>query len=379
MPFFKIDKRDKSTDARTGILSTAHGQIDTPVFMPVGTKAAVKAIKPEDLYILGSRIILGNLYHLYLQPGIEIIEEAGGLHTFMNWNKSILTDSGGFQVFSLGKIRKIKNEGVQFKSIIDGSTHFFTPGNVIKMQSRLGGDIAMVLDECIPFNQDYNYTKEAVLRTIDWAELSLKEKRSGSVRKDMKVFGIVQGGFIEVLRKFSAEAISGMDFNGTAIGGLSVGEERGRTFEILNHTLKYVDRKKPLYFMGLGDPMGILEAIDAGIDMFDCVMPTRISRNGSAFTPFGRINLKNIKYRMDFDPVDQTCDCYTCCNYSAAYLRHLVKSREISASMLLTIHNLNFMFKLVNDSRDAIIAGNFKQFKKDFLNNYINSENEKNP
>ena len=379
MPFFKIDKRDKSTDARTGILSTAHGQIDTPVFMPVGTKAAVKAIKPEDLYILGSRIILGNLYHLYLQPGIEIIEEAGGLHTFMNWNKSILTDSGGFQVFSLGKIRKIKNEGVQFKSIIDGSTHFFTPGNVIKMQSRLGSDIAMVLDECIPFNQDYNYTKEAVLRTIDWAELSLKEKRSGSVRKDMKVFGIVQGGFIEVLRKFSAEAISGMDFNGTAIGGLSVGEERGRTFEILNHTLKYVDRKKPLYFMGLGDPMGILEAIDAGIDMFDCVMPTRISRNGSAFTPFGRINLKNIKYRMDFDPVDQTCDCYTCCNYSAAYLRHLVKSREISASMLLTIHNLNFMFKLVNDSRDAIIAGNFKQFKKDFLNNYINSENEKNP
>ncbi len=379
MPFFKIDKKDKSTDARTGILSTAHGQIDTPVFMPVGTKAAVKAIKPEDLYILGSQIILGNLYHLYLQPGIEIIEEAGGLHTFMNWNKSILTDSGGFQVFSLGKIRKIKNEGVQFKSIIDGSVHLFTPGNVIKMQSRLGSDIAMVLDECIPFNQDYDYTKEAALRTINWAKLSLKEKRSGRVREDMKVFGIVQGGFIEDLRKFSAEAISGMDFNGTAIGGLSVGEERGRTFEILNHTLKYVDRKKPLYFMGLGDPLGILEAIDAGIDMFDCVMPTRISRNGSAFTPFGRINLKNTKYTMDFNPVDQTCGCYTCRNYTAAYLRHLVKSKEISASMLLTIHNLNFIFKLVNSSRDAIIAGNFRQFKKDFINNYINSENKKNP
>ncbi len=209
--------------------------------------------------------------------------------------------------------------------------------------------------------------------------MSLKEKRAGRVRQDMKVFGIVQGGFIEDLRKFSAEAISGMDFSGTAIGGLSVGEERGRTFEILNHTLKYVDRKKPLYFMGLGDPVGILEAIDAGIDMFDCVMPTRISRNGSAFTPFGRINLKNTKYTMDFDPVDQTCGCYTCRNYTAAYLRHLVKSREISASMLLTIHNLNFMFSLVNSSRNAIIAGNFKQFKKDFLNNYINSENKKNP
>lgn len=379
MPFFKVDKKDKSTDARTGVINTAHGRIDTPVFMPVGTKAAVKAIIPENLYRLGSRIILGNLYHLYLQPGIEIIEEAGGLHTFMNWNKSILTDSGGFQVFSLGKIRKIQNEGVQFRSIIDGSAHFFTPGNVMKMQSRLGSDIAMVLDECIPFNQDYKYTKEAALRTIDWAELSLREKRSGRVREDMKVFGIVQGGFIEGLRKFSAEAISGMDFDGTAIGGLSVGEERDRTFEILNHTLKYVDRKKPLYFMGLGDPVGILKAIDAGIDMFDCVMPTRISRNGSAFTPFGRINLKNKKYTRDFDPVDETCDCYTCRNYTAAYLRHLVKSREMSASMLLTIHNLNFIFKLVNSSRNAIIAGNFKQFKKDFLNIYINDENKKNP
>ena len=376
MPFFKVDKKDKSTDARTGVINTAHGRIDTPVFMPVGTKAAVKAIIPENLYRLGSRIILGNLYHLYLQPGIEIIEEAGGLHTFMNWNKSILTDSGGFQVFSLGKIRKIQNEGVQFRSIIDGSAHFFTPGNVMKMQSRLGSDIAMVLDECIPFNQDYKYTKEAALRTIDWAELSLREKRSGRVREDMKVFGIVQGGFIEGLRKFSAEAISGMDFDGTAIGGLSVGEERDRTFEILNHTLKYVDRKKPLYFMGLGDPVGILKAIDAGIDMFDCVMPTRISRNGSAFTPFGRINLKNKKYTRDFDPVDETCDCYTCRNYTAAYLRHLVKSREMSASMLLTIHNLNFIFKLVNSSRNAIIAGNFKQFKKDFLNIYINDENK---
>lgn len=372
---FKIGKTDKNTAARAGILNTTHGPVETPVFMPVGTKATVKAIRPEDLYGFGCNMILGNLYHLYLQPGIEIIEAAGGLHCFMNWKKSILTDSGGFQVFSLGKIRKIKSQGVEFRSIIDGSVHLFTPENVIKMQSSLGSDIAMVLDECIPFNQDHKYTKEAVLRTIDWAGLSLKEKRSGRVREDMKVFGIVQGGFIKELRSYCAGVISGMDFDGIAIGGLSVGEERGRTFEILDHTLNYVDRRKPLYFMGLGDPVGILEAINAGIDMFDCVMPTRISRNGSAFTPFGRINLKNKKYTRDFDPVDGTCGCYTCCNYTAAYLRHLIKSKEIFASMLLTVHNLNFIFRLVNSSRDAIRAGNFSQFKKDFLNKYTNGEN----
>ena len=219
-------------------------------------------------------------------------------------------------------------------------------------------------------NQDYDYTKKAALRTIKWAELSLKERKAGEIRADMKIFGIIQGGFIKDLRRHSAEVISGMDFDGTAIGGLSVGEERERTFEILDHTIKNVDRKKPLYFMGLGDPVGILEAIESGIDMFDCVMPTRISRNGSAFTPFGRINLKNKKYTRDFDPIDKTCDCYTCRNYSAAYLKHLIKSKEILASMLLTIHNLDHIFKLVNASRDAIIAGNFKQFKKNFLNNY---------
>jgi queuine tRNA-ribosyltransferase len=375
---FKIIKKDKNTEARTGILKTAHGPVKTPVFMPVGTKATVKAIRPEDLYGFGSNIILGNLYHLHLQPGIDIIEAAGGIHSFMNWERSVLTDSGGFQVFSLGKIRKIKEEGVQFKSIIDGSEHLFTPENVIRMQSRLGSDIAMVLDECIPFNKDYEYTKKAALRTIKWAELSLKERKAGEIRDDMKIFGIIQGGFIKDLRRHSAEVISGMDFDGTAIGGLSVGEERERTFEILDHTIKNVDRKKPLYFMGLGDPVGILEAIELGIDMFDCVMPTRISRNGSAFTPFGRINLKNKKYTRDFDPIDKTCDCYTCRNYSAAYLKHLIKSKEILASMLLTIHNLDHIFKLVNASRDAIIAGNFKQFKKNILNNYKFNKKTKN-
>ncbi len=371
---FKIKKKDKNTEARTGTLKTAHGPVKTPVFMPVGTKGTVKAIRPEDLYGFGSNIILGNLYHLYLQPGIDIIEAAGGIHSFMNWEKCILTDSGGFQVFSLGKIRKIRDEGVQFKSIIDGSVHLFTPENVIRMQSRLGSDIAMVLDECIPFNQDYDYTKEAAARTIRWAELSLMERKTGSIRKDMKIFGIIQGGFIKELRSYCAEAISGMDFDGTAIGGLSVGEERDRTFEILDHSIQNVDRRKPLYFMGLGDPVGILKAIESGVDMFDCVMPTRISRNGSAFTSSGRVNLKNKRYTRDFKPIDNKCDCYTCSNYSAAYLKHLIKSREIFASMLLTIHNLNFIFRLIDASRDAITAGNFKQFKKDFLNNYKNDK-----
>ena len=373
MSFFKIDKKDNKTDARTGILETAHGRIDTPVFMPVGTRATVKAIRPEDLYDLGSNIILGNLYHIYLKPGIEIIEAAGGLHRFMNWNRSILTDSGGFQVFSLGNIRKIKEEGVEFRSIFDGSKHLFTPGNVIRMQSQLGSDIAMVLDECIPYNKDHNYTKEAALRTINWAEISLKEKNKKDIRENMKIFGIVQGGFIKNIRKFSAEAICGMNFDGIAIGGLSVGEERGRTLEILNHTLDHIDRRRPLYFMGLGDPVGILEAISLGIDMFDCVMPTRISRNGSAFTSKGRINLKNKRYSHIFDPIEKSCGCYTCSNYSTAYIKHLIKSREILSSILLTIHNLYFIFSLIDRARDAIKADNYKEFKDKFLRNYKTS------
>jgi len=370
MSFFKIEKKDNGTDARIGTLDTAHGRIETPVFMPVGTRATVKAIRPEDLQSFGCNIILGNLYHLYLQPGIDIIRAAGGLHRFMNWNRNILTDSGGFQVFSLGDIRKIREEGVEFRSIFDGSKHLFTPENVIRMQSQIGSDIAMVLDECIPYNKDYNYTKEAALRTIDWAETSLKEKKKKSIRDNMKIFGIVQGGFIEDLREYCAETISGMDFDGIAIGGLSVGEERGRTLEILGHTLGYIDRRKPLYFMGLGDPAGILEAISLGIDMFDCVMPTRISRNGSAFTSNGRINLKNKKYSHIFEPIEKNCGCYTCSNYSAAYIKHLIKSKEILSSMLLTIHNLYFIFDLIERAKTAIKANDFKGFKDKFLKDY---------
>jgi len=375
MTFFEILGKDKSSCARAGIITTKRGTINTPVFMPVGTKATVKAVTNEQLYELGCEIILGNLYHLYLQPGIEVIEKAGGLHRFMNWKRNILTDSGGFQVFSLSKIRKIVDDGVEFKSIIDGSTHFFTPEDVVKMQCRIGSDIIMVLDECIPFNEDYGYTHRAAERTIRWAELSLKKKRSICDNEDNRIFGIVQGGFIKDLRRYCAQSISGMDFDGIAIGGLSVGEQRDKTIDILNHTMEYIDRGKPAYFMGLGDPKGIIEAISTGVDMFDCAMPTRISRNGSAFTSTGRINIKNKKYTYDLTPIDSECDCYTCRNYSKSYLRHLFRSKEILSSVLLTIHNLHFIFNLVNSARNSILSGVFDKFKKNFLSRYMeNSE-----
>ena len=370
MSFFKVLKKDSKSSARAGLLTTSRGTIQTPVFMPVGTKATVKAVTSDNLYEAGCNIVLGNLYHLYLQPGIEVLEKAGGIHKFMNWERSILTDSGGFQVFSLSGIRKITDEGVEFRSIIDGSSHFFTPENVIKMQSRIGSDIMMVLDECIPFNEDYDYTFGAAKRTIDWAKKSLEVKSKMDFNKNARIFGIVQGGFIKDLRKLCAETISGMDFDGTAIGGLSVGEKRDLTIEMLNYTVEFLNNKKPLYFMGIGDPVGIIEAIRSGIDMFDCVMPTRISRNGSAFTENGRINIKNKGYTYDFDPLDSRCHCYTCRNYSRSYLKHLFKSKEILSSILFTIHNLSFIINLVDRSRNAILEGNFESFRKNFIKGY---------
>jgi queuine tRNA-ribosyltransferase len=369
--FFKILSKDKKTAARTGLISTNHGTISTPVYMPVGTKASVKAINHHDLYGMGCDIILGNLYHLYLQPGIDVLEKAGGLHKFMNWDKNILTDSGGFQVFSLSKIRKITDEGVQFRSIIDGSNHFFSPEEVIRMQASIGSDIIMVLDECIEFTQDYKYTLKAAQRTLKWAEISLKTRNKiNSKAGKINVFGIIQGGFIKDLRRTCAESISSMDFDGIAVGGLSVGENRNVTFEILKHTADYIDRNKPFYFMGLGDPVGIINAIECGVDMFDCVMPTRISRNGSVFTSRGKINIKNKRFTYDFSPLDQLCDCYTCANFTKSYLKHLYKSKEILASMLLTTHNLKFIFNLVENARKAIESGSFLKFKEDFIKNY---------
>jgi len=372
--FFKVLKKDSKTSARVGRLSTGRNIVNTPVFMPVGTKGTVKAVTSEQLYEMGCGIILGNLYHLYLQPGIEVIEEAGGLHKFINWKKSILTDSGGFQVFSLGKIRKVVEDGVEFKSIIDGSYHFFSPAKVIEMQAKIGSDIMMVLDECIPFSSDYRYVMEAAGRTLKWAEISLKAKRAINSKKESKIFGIVQGGFSKDIRKFCAESISEMEFDGIAIGGLSVGEERSQTIDILNYTVNYVDRTKPIYFMGLGDPVGIIDAISAGIDMFDCVMPTRISRNGSVFTSEGKINIKNKRYTKDFTPLDEKCSCYTCRNYTKSYLKHLYKSKEILSSILLTIHNLYFLHNLINEARNAIIENNFSNFREEFKKSYAENQ-----
>ncbi len=370
MAFFKVLKKDSKSPARAGIITTEKGAVKTPVFMPVGTKASVKAVTNEQLYEAGCQIILGNLYHLYLQPGIEVIEKAGGLHKFMNWKRNILTDSGGFQVFSLSGIRKIVDNGVEFKSIIDGSSHLFTPENVVEMQYRIGSNIIMVLDECIPFNNDYEYTMNAAKRTLKWAEISLMEKKKIDHAGRSRIFGIVQGGFIKDIRKFCARSISEMDFDGIAIGGLSVGEKRNQTIDILKYTTGFLDNKKPLYFMGMGDPIGIIEAISSGVDMFDCVMPTRISRNGSVFTSEGRINIKNKKYTYDLNPLDKECKCYTCRNYTRSYLKHLFKSKEILSSILLTVHNLNFIFNLVNLSRNAILSESFESFKSDFINKY---------
>jgi queuine tRNA-ribosyltransferase len=379
MEFFKVINKDNETNARVGKISTSRGVINTPVYMPVGTKATVKAVTQHQLYEMGCEIILANLYHLYLQPGIEVMEKAGGLHKFMNWERNILTDSGGFQVFSLSKIRKVTDEGVEFKSIIDGSYHFFAPEEVIKMQARLGSDIIMVLDECISYNENYKYVMEAAKRTLKWAETSIKTKnvmnKSRNEAEKLKVFGIVQGGFIKDLRKFCAESISGMDFSGIAIGGLSVGEQREITLDILNYTIDFIDKSKPVYFMGLGDPEGIIDAISSGVDMFDCVMPTRISRNGSAFTSAGKVNIKNKKYTDDFSPLDEKCDCYACKYYTKSYLKHLYKSKEILSSILLTIHNLKFMFNLVENARNSIEKGKFKGFREEFKKNYNKNKN----
>ncbi|MDD3776368.1 MAG: tRNA guanosine(34) transglycosylase Tgt [Actinomycetota bacterium] len=371
MKIFKPISQDKHSRARTGLLKLDKMDVNTPVFMPVGTKATVKAVTVEQLYQMGCKLILGNTYHLYLQPGLELIKKAGGLHSFMNWKGNILTDSGGFQVFSLGDIRKVKDEGVEFKSIIDGSLHFFTPEKVIEIQLALGSDVMMVLDECIPHTADYRNTLAAAKRTLDWAEKSLKHRQS--VNSHSAIFGIVQGGFIKDLRKFCAESISEMDFDGIAVGGLSVGEDRSLTMDILSHTVDYIRKDKPIYFMGLGDPLGLLEAISLGVDMFDCVLPTRISRNGSAFTRQGKINIKKSQYRLDMGPLDEHCSCYTCQNYSRAYIRHLYKSNEILSSMLLSIHNLYFLFDLVNLSQQAIREGIFSNFYQEFSHNYQKS------
>ncbi|MCD6520827.1 MAG: tRNA guanosine(34) transglycosylase Tgt [Anaerolineae bacterium] len=355
----------QDTRARVGIIHTPHGDVSTPAFCPVGTQATVKTLSPRELVELDARMILGNTYHLYLRPGADIIARLGGLHRFMGWERAILTDSGGFQVFSLQGLRKLDDEGVTFRSHIDGSEHRFTPELVIEIQEKLGSDIAMVLDEC-PDPLDYDYNREALRRTHLWAERCLRAHS----RADQALFGIVQGGIFEDLRAESARVLTGMDFDGYAIGGLSVGEPKEDMLRILEHTVPLLPREKPRYLMGVGSPEDLLECIDRGIDLFDCVLPTRLARNGAVLTPTGRLNLRNARYKEDPTPIQEGCRCYTCQHFSRAYLRHLIISKETLGIRLTTIHNVHFMLQLTRDIRRALLEGHFGEFKAAFLANY---------
>ena len=363
---FQLQKVDANTAARAGTLTTPHGEVLTPVFMPVGTQATVKAVSPRDLKELGARIVLSNAYHLYLRPGTDVIQALGGLHRFMGWNGAILTDSGGFQVFSLGHMRKIDDSGVIFRSHIDGSEHVFTPEKVVEIQEALGSDIAMVLDECTPYPSDHRHNQTALQRTHRWAERSLAVHR----RLDQAVFAIVQGGMYADLRRESAEFLGSLDFPGYGIGGLSVGEPKDVTYRVVGETTIWLPSHKPRYLMGVGAPEDLLECVALGVDMFDSVLPTRVARNGAVFTSHGRRNIRNASFRVDQGPLDPGCDCYTCRTFSAAYVHHLFKSEELLAYTLATVHNLRFLVRLMEFTRAAILRGDFADFKEDFLANY---------
>ncbi len=364
---FELIKECKETGARVGKLHTPHGVIHTPVFMPVGTKATVKSMTPEEVDDLGADIILSNTYHLYMRPGHELIEKAGGLHKFMNWHKPILTDSGGFQVFSLGDLRKIREEGVDFRSHIDGSKHFISPEKAIEIQNALGSDIMMAFDECAPYPADKEYVKNSLERTTRWL------KRCIDTHKDwdkQALFGIIQGGMYKELREQSAAEVTQYDLPGYAVGGLSVGEPKDLMYEVLEYTTPLMPKDKPRYLMGVGSPDCLVEGVVRGIDMFDCVLPTRIARNGTAMTSHGQIAIKNAKHREDFTPLDPECDCYTCKNYSRAYLRHLFKENEILSARLFTIHNLHFLITLMSKVRESIMEDRLLDFQKEFFAKY---------
>jgi len=356
--------------ARAGYFNTAHGVVQTPIFMPVGTQGTVKAVNPIQLVDdIKAQIILGNTYHLYLRPGTAIIEEAGGLHKFMNWQRPILTDSGGFQVFSLSELRKLKKDGVEFRSHLDGSKHFFTPEKVIGIQRMIGSDIMMDLDECTPFPCDYEYAKKSKELTSAWA-VSNKEAFENTKPlyvHEQYLFGIVQGSVYKDLREESASDLTKLNFDGYAIGGLAVGEPTETMYELVNFTTDLMPEQKPRYLMGVGRPENILEGIERGIDMFDCVMPTRNARNSYLFTSNGILSMRNNKYKSDFSPVDDACDCYTCKNFTRAYLRHLFIAKEILALELASVHNLHFYLKLVTEARKNILNGTFKTWKESIL------------
>ena len=362
---YELIRQCPETGARAGRLHTPHGSFDTPMFMPVGTQGTVKTLSPEELHTMGAGIILGNTYHLFLRPGHEIVKKAGGLHRFMNWDGAILTDSGGFQVFSLGALRKISEEGVAFRSHHDGSKQFLSPEKSMEIQMALGSDIAMAFDECTPYPADYEYACRSMRLTTRWA------KRCQAVhnRGDQALFGIVQGGMYADLRQESAEQLVDMDFPGYAIGGLSVGEPKPLMYEVLEQTVPFLPQNKARYLMGVGTPDCLVEGVARGIDMFDCVFPTRVARNGTAITSQGRVVIRNAAYIEDFMPLDPECDCYTCRNYSRAYLRHLIRCDEIFGLRLMSLHNLYYLIKLMHQIRTAIIDGNYPEFRKLFWRN----------
>ena len=362
---FEILAKDGGSGGRNGRLHTPHGAIETPVFAPVGTQASVKAMRPSDLHALGVALLLSNTYHLYLRPGDEIIGELGGLHQFMGWDAPILTDSGGFQVFSLSKTRKINADGVTFQSHHDGSSHRFTPEKSIAIQENLGADIIMMFDECPPPNE-YAYVKESLTRTHTWAERCLAAKTRG----DQALFGIVQGGVFEDLRCESAQFLIGLDLPGYAIGGLAVGETKAEMAQVLEWINPILPADKPRYLMGVGAPEDLVNGVLRGIDIFDCVLPTRLARHGSAFVKGGRLNLRNARFERDPLPITVDCACPTCQQFSRAYLRHLVKANEILAHILLTTHNIHFLLTLMADMRKAIRKGALREFADNFLSNY---------
>ena len=364
---FNLIHKDKNSKARLGKLITAHGQIDTPCFMPVGTQGTVKTLSPAELRESGAQIILSNAYHLFLRPGPDIIKKSGGLHAFMSWSGPILTDSGGYQIFSLAFLRKVNDEGVEFQSHIDGLKHFLTPEDIIQIQQDFGSDIIMPLDECVHYPCSYDRATVAMKRTIDWARRSKKVHNNQSL-----LFGIVQGATYEDLRKSCSEQLTEIRFDGYAIGGVSVGEPKNLSYNIINFILGFLPQDKLRYLMGVGVPEDIISAVESGIDMFDCVVPTRYGRNGTAFTSEGKLTIRNSPYIEDLLPLDKKCSCYTCKSFSRAYLRHLFNADEILGLRLVSLHNIHFYLELMRKIREAIRQDRFVEFKKEFLSKYNN-------
>lgn len=371
---YELTKKDKNCKARLGRITTPHGSFETPVFMAVGTQGTVKTLVKEELEEIGSNIILGNTYHLWCQPGSDVVREAGGLHKFMNWDRSILTDSGGFQVFSLAKLRDITEEGVTFRHHKSGAKLFLSPEISMKIQNDLGSDIMMCFDECPPYPSSYEYMKNSVDRTLRWAKRCID---AHSRKDEQGLFGIVQGGIYPDLRKYCAEELKKLPFDGYAVGGTAVGEPKELQNEVLDYTVPLLPEDKPRYLMGVGSPGAILDAVERGIDMFDCVLPTRIARHGTAMTSKGRLVIKNKEYERDFTPLDPNCDCYCCKHYTKAYLRHLFKANEMLAYRLLSIHNVNFLVKLTDGIRQAIKEDRFLEFKEQVYKDYGLNESDK--